>query len=142
MCDDPAYWERLAAFMVTEMSLLEKKESCQVPLHKPGQNGSSGSSKPVDPSSAMFLTSFADLMEFLCSDVWADGSARQRGTLLITWEKGKWTLKVNDREGNRYAFYAALTLQDALAGVDLGLSTDELDWRDQRPFEDRNRKRG
>jgi hypothetical protein len=105
-----------------------------MPLQKPGQNGSSGSSKPCDPSSVGFLSAFADLMAFLSCDKWADGSGRLLGTLLITWERGKWTLKVNDRECNRYAFYAANTLPDALAGVDLGLGADDLDWRDQKPF--------
>jgi len=105
-----------------------------VPLHKPGSNGSSGPNKPCEVSSAGFLTSFADLLAFLSCDKWPDGTARALGTLLVTWGQGKWTLKVKDPNGERYAFYSALTLPDALAGVDLGLSSDDLDWRKEKPF--------
>lgn len=117
-----------------------EREEWIVPLPKPGSNGSSGSSKPPEASSAGCLTPFADLTAFLCSAQWPDGSPRGLGTLLVTAGKGKWTLKVKDPNGNRYAFYSANTLDDALAGVDLGLSTDELDWRDEKPFEGQRKK--
>jgi hypothetical protein len=117
-----------------ERGILLERELCAVPLQKPGSNGASGPERPCDPSSVGFLSAFKDLTEFLSCAKWTDGSSRQLGTLLITWERGKWTLKLNDRELNRYAFYAANTLPDALAGVDLGLSADDLDWRDQKPF--------
>lgn len=120
-----------------ERGRLKEKGLCQVPLHKPGQNGSSQSVAGPDPSSSGVLSTFGDLTAFLCSTSWPDGSRRERGTLLITAGAGKWTLKVKDPNGNRYAFYAANTLSDALAGLDLGLSTDELDWRPEKPFQAR-----
>jgi hypothetical protein len=86
------------------------------------------------PTSAAFLTSYADLTAFLCSDVWPDGSRRLPGTLLVSAGQGKWNLKVRDPNGKRYAFFSDNTLQDALAGLDLGLSTDELDWRPEKDW--------
>jgi hypothetical protein len=84
----------------------------------------------LQSGSGGFLESYADLMEFLCSTSWPDGSSRERGLLQVTVEAGTWRLKVKDKNGRRYAFYAAGRLEDALAGLDLGLSEDDLDWRE------------
>lgn len=100
-----------------------------MPLKKPGGNGEHQSAIPVDPSSAGFLTTFKDLTEFLCSQSWADGSPRERGTLLLCATGGKWQLKVRDPSAQRYAFYTARTLEEALLGLDMGLAADDLDWR-------------
>jgi hypothetical protein len=113
------------------------EELCAVALHKPGSNGSKGGSAMPLPTSASFLTSYADLTAFLCSDVWPDGSKRQPGTLLVSAGQGRWNLKVKDPNGKRYAFYSDSTLQDALAGLDLGLSTDDLDWRAEKDWSGR-----
>lgn len=105
-----------------------------MPLKKPGQNGASVSAAGVDASSSGFLASYSTLVEFLCATSWPDKSRRERGTLLISVANGSWQLKVRDPNGARYAFYVAATLQDGLAGIDLGLEADDLDWRPEKPF--------
>lgn len=92
---------------------------------------------PPGASSAGCLSSYADLTAFLCCQSWPDGSMRELGTLLVSAGAGKWSLKVKDPNGKRYAFYSASTLDDALAGLDLGLSTDDLDWRPEKPWSPR-----
>jgi hypothetical protein len=137
MCEDPGKWERLAWWLHFVEPFEYKGRSCAVALHKPGQNGSKTGGPPPSESSAGFLRDFNDLREFLCATSWPDGSARQPGTLLVMTGGSKWTLKVRDPNGSRYAFYSANTLPDAMAGLDLGLGADDLDWREDKPIRDR-----
>jgi len=105
-----------------------------MPLKKPSQGGSGGSPATVAASSGGYLSTFVNLMEFLCSSVWEDGSRRERGSLLITVTGSQWQLKVRDPNSSRYAFYVSSSLEDALLGIDTGLETDQLDWRPEKPF--------
>lgn len=134
MCEDPSYWERLARFLLFVEPLQTMRDLCAMPLKKPGPNGASASAAAVDASSSGCLRDYSTLVEFLCATSWPDGSRRERGTLLISVANGGWQLKVRDPNGARYAFYVAATLQDGLAGIDLGLSEDDLDWRPEKPF--------
>jgi hypothetical protein len=112
----------------------ESRELCRMSLKKPSENGDSRSSMSLPNGSCGCLESYKTLTEFLCSTSWEDGSRRERGSLQVTVEAGVWKLKVKDPNASRYAFYASGRLDDALAGLDLGLAADDLDWRPEKPW--------
>ena len=134
MCQDPDHWERLAYFVHFENATGEMRELWKMALKKPGPNGQSAGALKVQSSSAGFLETYEHLTEFLLSTSYEDGSRRERGTLLILVSSGGWQLKVKDPTPQRYAFYVASTLEEALLGLNEGIGSDKLDWRPEKPW--------
>lgn len=103
-------------------------------LKKPvpvGQNGSDGRRAS---SESTYLAPFSALMEFLCSVSWEDGSKREPGTLSIGITTGRWSLRVKDPNGKRYAYLTGVTIDEALESLERGLESDDLDWREDKPY--------
>lgn len=105
-----------------------------VTLPKPPSNGYSNGPVKLKPGSEGCLKAYKNLVEFLSVSSWPDGSPREPGTLLVCLAGSLWRLKVRDPNGQRYAFYAAVSFEEALAGVNEGIGKDDLDWRPEKPF--------
>lgn len=106
-----------------------------MPLKKPNWNGHGNVQVKLRPGSEGFLGVFSNLVEFLSASTWTDGSPREPGTLLVGLVGTAWRLKVRDPNGQRYAFYVAPSFEEALQGLDVGLASDDLDWRPEKPFQ-------
>jgi hypothetical protein len=100
-----------------------------MPMKKPSASGAS----VLGPLPAIWrgscLEVFSNLMEFLFSPLWEDGSSRALGTLAVQFSQGKVMVKLKDTELKRYAFFSADTLDSALEAADAALGTGEGDWR-------------
>jgi len=69
------------------------------------------------------------LVAFLADSSWADGTFRIPGTMIVFVESGQWKACLTCRSTFRKAFLSASTLQELLSRADVGLDTDDLDWR-------------
>lgn len=69
------------------------------------------------------------LAEYLDADKFPDGSARKTSTLLVFVDDGVLKACVSDRAESRVAFFSASTFEGLLDAVEVGLSTDNADWR-------------
>ena len=132
MCEDPLRAEATVRLYWWEQGFLLWENYMSLPDY--GKNGWKKSQGQPATGSQGFLVDFATITEFLCLKSLKDGSPREPGTLLIETDGCMWRLKVRDRQRQLYAFYAARSLSDALAGVDLGLEEDSLDWRQEKPI--------
>lgn len=132
MCQDPDATSRWVAYLRAAYGW--DLEGTWVTLPKPKSNGFSSGPVRFRPGSEGCLKDYENLVEFLSLSSWPDGSPRELGTLLIALGGNGWRLKVRDPNGQRYAFYAAASFEEALAGLDEGLGRDDLDWRPEKPF--------
>lgn len=57
------------------------------------------------------------------------GHMRTTATANVFAEDGKWKCCLNDRDGSRYAFVSADTLERLLEALEGGLKRGTLDWR-------------
>jgi hypothetical protein len=105
-----------------------------MPLKKPGPAGANGSAGLPVNSQSMYLGPCSTLLEFLSSVLWEDGSKREPGTLTLTVTAGRWSLRVKDPNGKRYAYLTGDTVDSCLESVEKGLQSDQLDWREDKPF--------
>ena len=105
-----------------------------MPLKKPGPVSASGSESLPVSSQSTYLALFSDTLEFLSSALWPDRSKRERGTLTLTVTGGRWSARLKDPNGKRYAYLTAATIDELLEAVEKGLGTDEIDWREDKPF--------
>ena len=71
------------------------------------------------------------LWAMLTDDLWDDGSARLRGTLLVLVDGGTVKLWLNDRACERAAWVSGESLDDALDALEGGLYANALAWRSQ-----------
>lgn len=101
---------------------------------KPAQPGHSGSGLQPASSQSTYLAPFADLLAFLSSPCWPDGSKRELGSLSIAVTAGRWSVRVKDPNGKRYAYLTGQTIDEALEAVEKGLGSDQMDWREDKPF--------
>lgn len=111
-----------------------RKDGGQLALTKPAQSGANGSGSQLANSQSTYLVLFSDLMAFLSCPSWGDGSRRELGTLSIAVTAGRWSGRLKDPNGKRYAYLTALTIDELLEGLEKGLATDTLDWREDKPF--------
>ena len=105
-----------------------------MPLKKPGPVGVNGSAAPPASSQSTYLGLFLTLLEFLSSVSWADGSKREPGTLTLTVTAGRWSLRVKDPNGKRYAYLTGDTVDSCLENAEKGLESDQMDWREDKPY--------
>lgn len=80
-------------------------------------------------ASGVFERTYPNVLEFLSLDAWSDGQRRERGTLLLIVEAGVCKACVSDRDQGRYAFVSGQDFETVLVSVELGLESDQLDWR-------------
>jgi hypothetical protein len=92
------------------------------------ESGSPQSLLP-DGSGGVWEKQFPNVVEFLSSLRWEDGTARSTGTVMLMVEGGLWKAWVHDRDAGRGAFASAATLAKLLAVVNDGLETGSMDWR-------------
>jgi len=78
--------------------------------------------------------------EWMTTDVWEDGTARETSTLLVFVEDGLWKCCFSDREASRRLWVSGTTLGGMLGALDASLRTGEGDWREMRPSEPRGGK--
>ena len=105
----------------------------------PGTVGSS--SVPVAETAALFKQ-LGTLVEFLSLGKWEDGTSRQSGTMTILWEDGLYKAALNDRDASLSTFVSGHTLADLLKAVEEGLATQNLEWREKRPWVPGKSKKG
>jgi hypothetical protein len=111
-----------------------RKAVACMPLKKPGPVGSNGSLLQHVSMQSTFLAPFSAILEFLSSLSWGDGSKREAGTLSMTVTAGRWSCRVKDPNGRRYAYLTAVTIDELLMALEAGLASDEMDWREDKPF--------
>lgn len=73
--------------------------------------------------------SYPDLVEFLETRVWPDGSVRVTGTLGVFVDEGTLKLRIVDRDQGWVSFVTADTFAGCLKHAQEGLKNDDLDWR-------------
>jgi len=72
------------------------------------------------------------LCEFLGSELYADGTDRQPGSLSIFVGDGKWKACLNDRDQDLMCFVTSDDLLKLLDAVERALHKEDADWRAQR----------
>lgn len=80
----------------------------------------------VDP---WLLKKWPAVAEFLTLSQWEDGTARQRGSLIIFLEDGFLKACLSDRDADLVCFVSSATLQGLLDKADKALQDDNADWR-------------
>lgn len=76
------------------------------------------------------FNAYPALVAFLAEQVWADGSPRLTGTLLLFVESGRWGCCLTHRAPpTGKAFLSARTLQELFEDLETALESDRLDWR-------------
>lgn len=72
---------------------------------------------------------FPALADFLCQEVWEDGSGRVTGTITLMLHEGVLKAAVNDRETSSSAFVSGKSLRGLLSTVNKGLMEGTLLFR-------------
>jgi len=103
-------------------------------LQKPVIVGA-GSAAGSGPCPACKLSErFPTLVEFLWSDRWADGTARQTGTITLLVDQGMLKASLNDRDTGCGSFVAAKTFTSLLEAIEKGLAASSLEWRAKQAY--------
>lgn len=105
-------------------------------IRKASENGAH-KQLPLQVEADLVFSRTPAIFEFLTSDKWDDGKTRQRGTVTVFFEDGRWKAWVNDKDGGRSACVSGKTLDDCITKAEIGLVEDSLDWRRARPQRDR-----
>lgn len=105
-------------------------------IRKPASNGFHRE-LPLQVEQDLWFSGYPALFEFLTLDKWEDGAKRQRGTVTVFFEEGRWKCWVNDKDAARSACVTARTLDEVVSLTESGLVADSLDWRRARPSRDR-----
>jgi len=92
-----------------------------------GAAANGGGSKPLVGGDA--ARDFPSVWEWLSSEQYDDGSARQTATLLVFVEEGRVKLCLNDRDGHRKAWVSGSDPLEAFLSLEQCLSTGAVDWR-------------
>lgn len=103
-------------------------------LHKPSSSGAGSRSEQSPSSQSSYLGLFSDTLAFLSSGSWPDGSKRAFGTLTLTVTGGRWSARLKDPNGKRYCYLSADNVDSLLEAIEKGLGTDQMDWREDKPF--------
>jgi hypothetical protein len=109
-------------------------------LKKPLKPTSASSASSAQAGHGKCLTGWPNVLDFLSTPVWEDGTRRETGKLTLYCEFGRWKAVVQDRELKRVAFLSAETPDDLLSVLDDGLGSDSLDWRVEKVFPPNGRK--
>jgi len=86
------------------------------------------------PDDAGFSEQYPALWDFMTTDRWDDGKARQRSTLTIFCEGGAFKASLNDRDGKCSGFTTAATFSDVLGALEEALQNETIDWRAWQGF--------
>lgn len=86
----------------------------------------------LEGSAGPWEKSFPNVVEFLSSCSWPDGTARSTGTVMLMVESGLWKAWVHDRDASLGAFVSGENLQLLLKRLNEGLESGGLDWRPDR----------
>jgi hypothetical protein len=75
------------------------------------------------------LTGLPALLEYLGSAVYPDGAPRMRSTLLVLVEDGAVKVCLSDRDQEQSLWRSGSSLEDALAALEVTLTSEHQDWR-------------
>lgn len=106
-----------------------RKVPCKMPLRKPPAVLAARLGLPPSSWQGGSLSAFSNLMEFLFSASFEDGSSRVPGTLQLCSSQGRVQVKLRDLEAKIYCFVTADTVDDALMTADAMLGDGSGDWR-------------
>lgn len=76
-----------------------------------------------------FVTKYPLIVEYLSTQQWEDGSARELSALSITLGEGMMKLALNDKELKQSLYTAAPTLDEALKLMEGCLKAGNGEWR-------------
>lgn len=85
-----------------------------------------------DAHDVLMEGTFPSIWEYLSTDAWPDGSARQSSTLTIFVEGGRVKVCLSDRENDRSAWASGESLEEAAMSLERALGQDTVEWR-KRP---------
>lgn len=108
-------------------------------MKKPVRDGNCGRSRGSLAASD-FARLYPTLFEWLETDQWDDGSARETTTLFIFADGGVLKVMMKDRDGKQVAFLSADSLDGLLGGLERGLADGSIVWKPDRPPAGRGRK--
>lgn len=95
------------------------------PLTSQSQNGSSSSGA----SPGQLLAVFSELWEFLAGKAYSDGTPRQTGQLSLKLSSAGVQVTLTDPTSGTYCCQTAMTLDDVLLALEIGLKEGSLAWR-------------
>lgn len=81
------------------------------------------------PERGSILLEYPHLYEYLTESSWDDGKPRDRATIMIIADGGRFKLWLNDKALGRSCWVSGETLEAAFLSLDAGLSADDLEWR-------------
>lgn len=93
---------------------------------KPSKNGKYARDKSPD---ADMETRWPNLCEYLLTDLYDDGSSRERSSLTIKVQEGRILAMVNDPTVTRTLYRVGDSLPEALNALEEALAKDRPDWR-------------
>jgi hypothetical protein len=86
-----------------------------------------------DPNGQLVACAMSTLLpglaEFLWADEWEPGCPRERGTVLICFQDGRWRVWLNDRDSGLSSWVSGPTLESVLLCADEGVRDGTLEWR-------------
>jgi len=90
-----------------------------------------GSTAPIAdqwPDDA-FRRKHPTLVEWMSDGRWEDGSARELSSLSLKWQDGMVLAALNDQEGKRTLYKAAVGVPEAILAIEKALSSPNPEWR-------------
>lgn len=107
-------------------------------LRKLEQGVVSGGSRGVSVTDA---GAYPQVLEYLASAVYPDGSPRQTSSLVIVSDGQAWRVCLSDKDNSRVMWKTGGTLVEALEAVELALMADDpSDWRRSAEASGKRRK--
>lgn len=115
----------------------ERKEVVMA-LRKLEQGVASSQSRGVNVADA---GAYPQVLEYLASDKYPDGSSRQTSSLVIVSDGQAWRVCLSDKDNQRVMWKTGATLVEALEAIELALMADDpSDWRRSAEASGKRRK--
>jgi len=81
------------------------------------------------PDDTTFAKDFPALWEYLTHDTYDDGSSRERSTIKLRVESGRWLLAVNNEDARQSAYTTGTTLKETLKACNKALQDETAEFR-------------
>jgi len=98
---------------------------------KPGENYGPPSVPFCDEE---FAKKWPNVLEYLITDRWTDGTVRVTSTLSIFTDGVSLKVVLNDRDNNRSAFFCEATFAEAMEAMEDALRLDRVDWKSRSSY--------
>jgi len=100
-----------------------------MPVFRRSQMASTSSPEAASVAELGYWKDLVNLIDFMSSSTWPDGTSRATGTVMLFREGGAWKAWLHDRDALHGCFLSAPTLVELLERCDECVGEGSGDWR-------------